>query len=78
MATQIKQPPDLWSLEHHLTKRRKEIDLKYDFRRSRLTNVFGKLLQEGRLAEQDLRGLEEDKLKSIRSSAKLWAEIDAA
>jgi hypothetical protein len=31
MESQIKRPPDLWSLEHPLTKRRKEINLRYDF-----------------------------------------------
>ena len=31
MANQIKQPSDLWDLEHNLTQRRKEIDRKYDY-----------------------------------------------
>ena len=44
MATQIQQSSDLWDLEHYLTARRKEIDRKYDYRYSRLTDVFGKLL----------------------------------
>jgi hypothetical protein len=63
-------------LEHYLTERRKEIDRNYDYRYSRLTQVFGRLLHEGRLREDELRGLREDKLKSIRSFAK-FAE-DAA
>ena len=46
MASQIQQPPDLWDLEHYLSERRKEIDRKYDYRYSRLTHVFGKLLHE--------------------------------
>jgi len=75
---QIKQSSDLWDLEHHLTQRRKEIDRKYDYRYSHLTHVFGKLLQERRLGEEELRGLREDKLKSIRSYAKFLAEMDAA
>ena len=78
MASQIKQSSDLWDLEHHLTQRRKEIDRKYDYRHSQLTHVFGKLLQERRLGEEELRGLREDKLKSIRSYAKFLAEMDAA
>ena len=44
---------------------------------SQLTQVFGRLLYEKRLREEDLRGLREDKLKSIRSLAKFFAE-DAA
>ncbi len=76
MATKIKQPSDLWDLEHYLTQRRKEIDHKYDYRYSNLTLVFGKLIREGRLGEEELRGLREDKLASIRSHAKFLAELD--
>ena len=77
MASQIQQSSDLWDLEHYLTQRRKEIDRKYDYRYSQLTQVFGRLLYEKRLGEEELRGLREDKLKPIRSFAKFLAE-DAA
>jgi photoprotection regulator FRP-like protein len=70
MASQIRQSSDLWQLERHLTQRRKEIDRKYEFRFSRLTDVLGRLLYEKRLNEEDLRGLGEDKMQSIRSFAK--------
>ena len=77
MANQIKEPADVWELEHCLTERRKEIDRKYDYRYSQLTQVLGRLLYEKRLGEEELGGLREDKLKSIRSLAKFLAE-DAA
>ncbi|MGC2182567.1 MAG: hypothetical protein WA637_04725 [Terriglobales bacterium] len=77
MASQIQQSSDLWDLEHYLTQRRKEIDRKCDYRYSQLTHVFGRLLYEKRLREEELRGLREDKLKPIRSFAKFLAE-DAA
>ena len=64
-------------MEYYLTQRRKEIDRKYDYRYSRLTQVFGRLLYEKRLREEELCGLREDKLKAIRSLAKFLAE-DAA
>ena len=67
MANEIQKSSDLWDLEHHLT--RKEIDRKYDFRGSRLTDVLGRLLYENRLGEEDLRGLPEEKMKPIRSFA---------
>ena len=69
MASQIQQSSDLWDLEHYLTERRKEIARKYDFRGSRLIDVLGRLLYENRLGEEDLRGLREQKMKSIRSLA---------
>jgi len=77
MPNQISEPVDLRDLEHYLTQRRKEIDRKYDYRYSQLTQVFGKLLYDVRLGEEDLRGLREDKLRSIRSFAKFLAEMDA-
>ena len=77
MASHIQQSSDLWDLESYLTQRRKEIDRKYDYRYSRLTQVFGRLLHESRLSEEELRGLREDKLKPIRSFAKFLAEDTA-
>jgi photoprotection regulator FRP-like protein len=77
MASQIQQSSDLWDLEHYLTERRKEIDRKYDFRGSRLIDVLGRLLYEKRLREEELRGLQEDKLNSIRSVAQFLAKYAA-
>jgi Photoprotection regulator fluorescence recovery protein len=77
MASQIKEPSDLWDLEHYLTERRKEIDRKYDYRYSQLAQVFGRLLHENRLSEEELRGLREDKLNSIRSIAQFFAKYAA-
>ena len=74
MADQIKEPVDVWELEHYLTERREEINCKYDYRYSQLRHVFGRLLYEGRVSEEELRGLQEDKLKSIRLLAKFLAE----
>ena len=62
----IKQPADLWDLEHHLTQRRKGINYKYEYRGSKLIVVLGTLLHEGRLTEEDLRSLREDKREAIR------------
>jgi photoprotection regulator FRP-like protein len=78
MANQIREPADVWELEHCLTQRRKEIDRKYDYRYSHLTQVFGRLLYETRVSEEELRGFSEDKLKTIRSLAKFLAEDTAA
>ena len=77
MASKIQQSSDLWDLEHYLTERRREIDRVYDYRYSRLTHVFGKLLHEKRLREEELRGLREDKLNAIRSVAQFLAKYAA-
>ncbi len=73
-ANQIDKPAELWDLERYLTQRRKHIDSKYDFRSSRLTRVFGRLLCESRVSEDELRGLREDKVEAIRSCAKALSE----
>lgn len=77
MANQIQESSDLWDLERYLTEHRKEIDRKYDYRYSQLTQVFGRLLHERRVSEEELRGLREDKLKSIRSFAELFEKYAA-
>ena len=74
MANQIDKPADLWDLERYLTERRKDIDSKYDFRSSRLASVFGRLLCERRVNEDELRALREDKVEAIRSCAKFLSE----
>lgn len=70
-AAKIEQPSQLWDLEHYLTQRRKDIDRLFDFRYSVLPVVFGNLIRDGRLTEQDLHGLGEDKLALIRWQATL-------
>jgi|CZKY01.1.fsa_nt_gi hypothetical protein len=69
MAEKVAQPSDLWELEHYLTQRRKEIDRQYDYRYSVLTVVFASLIRKGRLREEDLQGLAEEKLGHIRQMA---------
>jgi hypothetical protein len=77
MASHINEPADLWDLEQYLIQHRREIDRKYDYRYSQLTDVFGRLLYEHRVSEEELRGLSEDKLKSIRSRAEFLAKYAA-
>jgi hypothetical protein len=70
MCEQIAEPCELWELENYLTRRRREIDRRYDYRYSILPLVFGTLIREGRLSEQDLQGLDDDKLRHVRLCAK--------
>ena len=65
-AAKIDQPSELWALEGWLTECRREIDRRYDYRYSNLPLVFAHLLRDGRLTEDDLRGLGQEKLDLIR------------
>jgi hypothetical protein len=69
MAAKIRQASELWELERYLTRLRKEIDRKYEYKYSVLLPVFGELVREGRLNGKDLQGLTEDKLAYIRREA---------
>jgi len=64
-AANAVEPGDMWSTEEFLTKSRYAIDKKYDYRYSQLEFVFGHLLREGRITEEELSGLSEDKLQHI-------------
>lgn len=57
----------IWSIHDYLTDKREEIDEKYDYRYSKLMIVFAKLLGEGFIKEEDLKGFSEDKLEALRS-----------
>ncbi len=69
-AAKIEEPSGLWELERWLTERRTGIERKYDYRYSVLPLVFATLLREGRLTDDDLRGLGQDKLEAIRRAAR--------
>ena len=70
MAAKIEEVGDVWDLEHYLTTRRQEIDRHYDYRYSVLPEVFGNLIRKGRVHEEDLRGLRDDKLDYIQAYVK--------
>ena len=65
-AAKIQEPSGLWELEQYLTQRRSEIDRMYDYRYSVLPLVLANLLTSGRLVEDELHGLREDKLACIK------------
>jgi hypothetical protein len=67
----ITEPDEMWELEQYLRERRRDMDRKYDYRYSQLILVFGQLLREGRIREEQLVGLSEEKLNDIRRFAAL-------
>jgi hypothetical protein len=69
-AAKIQEPSGLWELEQYLTQRRNDIDRMYDYRYSVLPLVLANLLSSGRLVEDELHGLREDKLDCIKRAAK--------
>lgn len=70
-AANVKEPEDMWEIQTYLARAQREIENKYDYRYSQLELVFGRLLREKRIVEQDLNGLGEEKLTTIRRIAGL-------
>ena len=66
-ANEISKPDDLWLLHNWLTEKRDEIDEKYDYRYSKLIFVFARLVKDGWLDFNDLKGLSLDKIERIKS-----------
>ncbi len=74
MAAQMQEGADLWRLHDFLTDKRRKIDEKYDYRYSQLIMVFARLIHEGWLSLEELQGLAEDKLATIRQILALARE----
>ncbi len=70
-AAPAKPAGDMWSIQDHLEQTQREIERKYDYRYSQLLFVFGQLLREHRVTEEQLAFLSEDKHGYIRRSALL-------
>lgn len=65
----IEEARNIWEIEQFLTTRRKFIEAKYDFRYSKLIIVFGTLLKEGYLYEDELTELSDEKRDMIKAFA---------
>jgi len=70
-AQRITEPQHIWALHDYLTKKRKEVDQKYDYRYSQLIFVFALLIRDGWLTESELERLAENKLEHIRKFLEL-------
>ena len=66
IANNASEPDEIWRLHDFLDEKREEIYIKYDYRYSVLILVFARLLKEGWITVNDLKGLEADKIDRIR------------
>ena len=64
-AKELSGPDDIWRLHDFLTKERRELYHKYDYRYSVLIFVFATLIKEGWLSLEELDGVGEDKTSQI-------------
>lgn len=60
-------PQDIRKIHDYLNAQRKQVDEKYDYRYSMLPLILARLVQEKWLSQEDLRGLDEEKLRIIKN-----------
>ncbi|TBR59527.1 hypothetical protein BLD44_015600 [Mastigocladus laminosus UU774] len=70
-ASAIADLDHIWQLHNFLSARRHEIDGKYDYRYSVLIFVFARLVKEGWLHLDELKGLNTDKLTKITALTRI-------
>ena len=62
----LERPEEMWPLATWLTRKQRDVNEKYDYRYSQLTLVFARLVREGRVTEDELRDLRDDKIEEMR------------
>jgi hypothetical protein len=67
-------PPDIFRVQEYLTEQRRIVDRLYDYRYSRLLEVFGRLLSDGWVRESDLNGLQPEKITKIKHAASFYSQ----
>jgi hypothetical protein len=65
-AVAVATPSEMWAIEDHLRRQRRELDELFDYRYSILPLTFARLIREGHLDEGRLGELSEEKAKFIR------------
>ena len=65
-AAAVTSPQEMWAIRDYLSRKGHEIEQKYDCRYSQLLFVFGRLVREGRLREEQLAELSDEKLSYIQ------------
>ncbi len=66
-AEKLSDPDDIWKLHNFMKKEIRNIGQTYDYRYSVLIWVLARLVKDGWLTIDDLKGLSEDKLKRINN-----------
>jgi hypothetical protein len=71
MLERSADPFAVWGIHDFLSRRRSEVDEKYDYRYSVLILVFARLLREGWLRREELAGLSAEKQERIQRMLRL-------
>jgi hypothetical protein len=71
----LSKPKNICNLNNFINKKLKEIGKKYDYRYSVLILVFARLISDGWLDYNDLKGVAENKIDRIKSIIRFcWNE----
>jgi len=74
LLAELESPTKIWVIEEYLSKARRKIDEKYDYRYSVLPLVLARLAKEGWISIDELEFLSEDKYEEIKRlvSSDVW------
>ena len=72
MLKRSPDPTEIWRVHDYLSKKRRQIDQKYNYRYSVLTSVLGHLLAEGWVTETEIATLKPERIEKIKRSASAW------
>ena len=62
----LSESDDIWRLGAYIKKQQKEVDRLFDYRYSQLILVFSLLIQKNLLSLEELDGLNEEKMDTIK------------
>jgi hypothetical protein len=72
MLERATAPPEVFRVPEYLTEQRRIVNELYDYRYSRVLGVFGRPLSAGWLREEDLHGLQPEKIAKIKRQARFF------
>ncbi|WP_347988411.1 hypothetical protein [Methylomonas sp. AM2-LC] len=71
MSAKAENSEDIWNIHEFLSKQRKTMDEKYDYSTSVLMLVLARLIRENWITENELEGLDQEKINVILSVASM-------
>lgn len=74
-GTKVVKPEEVWDLHDMLTRKRKEMDEKYDYRYSQLIFVFARLVHEGYLTMDEFETLGTQKYSDIKKMVNFGKDL---
>jgi hypothetical protein len=70
-AQKVKTRDEFWEMENYIKEVHRDLEARFDPRYSQILFVFGSLLRRGKISNEQLKGLSNEKINEIHRIAKL-------